>query len=62
MGDVVNLRIARKRAKRTQEKNEAAARRLAHGRAKAERTLVKSRSDKAGNDLARHRIETEDGP
>jgi len=61
MADIVNLRIARKRAKRIQQENEAAAKRLAHGRSKAERSLAKSRTDKARNDLAQHRIETEEG-
>jgi hypothetical protein len=61
MADIVNLRIARKRAKRIQQENEAAAKRLAHGRSKAERTLAKSRTDKTRNDLAQHRIETEEG-
>ena len=57
MGDIVNLRTARKQAKRRQAEQEAAAQRLVHGRGKAERTLQQSRSDKAQKDLDRHRIE-----
>jgi hypothetical protein len=61
MGPVVNLRIARKRAKRRQAERAAASRRLAHGRSKAERNLERSRSDKAEKGLDQHRIETGDG-
>jgi len=61
MGDIVNLRTARKRAKRRQADKEAASNRLAHGRSKAERVLDQSRSDKARNGLDQHRIETGDG-
>ena len=43
MGQIVNLRTARKRAKRRQAEQEAARNRLAHGRPKAERTLQRSR-------------------
>ena len=57
MGDIVNLRTARKQAKRRQAEQTAAAQRLVHGHSKAERTLERSRSDKARKDLDRHRIE-----
>jgi len=49
MGDVVNLRTARKRVNR-----------LAHGQPKAERALSEAHSDKARRDLDQHRIETGD--
>lgn len=61
MGDVVNLRTARKQAKRRQADKEATSNKLAHGRSKAERTLDQSRSDKARQGLDQHRIETGDG-
>jgi Domain of unknown function (DUF4169) len=59
MGDLVNLRAARKRAKRQQAEREAAAKRLAHGTAKAQRNLQRTRRDKASDDLEAHRIEPE---
>ncbi len=61
MGDIVNLRAARKQAKRRQADKKAASNRLAHGRSKAERVLDQSRSDKAREGLDQHRIETGDG-
>ena len=61
MGDLVNLRNARKQAKRRQAEAKAAAQRLAHGRSKPERILAQSRSDKARKSLDQHRIETGDG-
>ena len=61
MGHIVNLRTARKQAKRRQAEQEAASRRLAHGRSKAERTLERSKSDKAQKNLDQHRIETGGG-
>ncbi len=61
MDNLVNLRIARKRAKRRQAEQEAAANRLVRGRSKAERALEQSRSDQAQSILDKHRIETGDG-
>ena len=60
MGDVVNLRTARKRAKRRDAEQKAAANRLAHGRTKADRTATRSRNDKAQRSLDQHRVETGD--
>ena len=57
MGTVVNLRMARKRAKRRLAEEEAAARRLAHGIPKAERNLARAKGDKDLNRLEQHRIE-----
>ena len=62
MGDLVNLRTARKRSKRRQAERTAATNRLAHGRSKAERTVEQSQNDKARKGLDQHRIETGDGP
>jgi hypothetical protein len=61
MGDLVNLRTARKRAKRRQAEQQAASNRLVRGRSKAERALTQSQSDKARTDLDQHRIDTGDG-
>lgn len=57
MGPIINLRTARKRAKRAKAEREAAANRLAHGRSKADRNLERSRSDKDNRSLDHHRIE-----
>jgi hypothetical protein len=61
MGDVVNLRNARKRQKRRESEQVAAANRLAHGRTKIERTKTGLASDKAQRDLDQHRVERGDG-
>jgi Domain of unknown function (DUF4169) len=60
MGDVVNLRMARKKAKRELAERKASANRLLHGRSKAERELEAKRDAKSRRDLERHRIETGD--
>jgi hypothetical protein len=60
MGDIVNLRRARKAAERQAAERNAAAKRLLHGRSKAERKLESSRDAKARRDLDRHRIERGD--
>ncbi len=60
MTSVINLRIARKRAKRRKAEQEAAANRLAHGRSKADRNLERLRSDKENVRLDQHRIESGD--
>ena len=60
MGGVINLRTERKRLKRRQAEQEAASRRLAHGRSKEDRNLERSRSDKAERGLDQHRIVTGD--
>jgi Domain of unknown function (DUF4169) len=60
MGDIVNLRNARKRAERQRAERTASTNRLLHGRSKAERELEAERKVKARRDLDRHRIETGD--
>ena len=60
MGNVVNLRTARKQAKRLKAEQKAAANRVAHGRTKADRTTTQSRNDKAQRSLDLHRVETGD--
>ena len=61
MGEVVNLRTARKQAKRRKDAEQAAANRLAFGQPKEERTLASARSKKARRDLDQHRIDNGDG-
>ncbi len=58
MGELANLRVSRKRAKRRQAEADAAVNRLVHGRSKSERTLERSRNEKAGKELDQQRIET----
>jgi len=57
MTEIVNLRTARKRAKRQQQENAAADNRLAYGRSKAERQLDHARQEKTRRDLERLRLE-----
>jgi hypothetical protein len=61
MGNLVNLRTERKRAKRRQAEQKAASNRLLHGRSKAERTLEQARNHKSRKAVEQHRIETGDG-
>jgi hypothetical protein len=60
MAEIVNLRRARKQAKRRQAEQDAAQQRLAHGKSKAEKTLQRLRNEKAETELDRHRIERGD--
>jgi hypothetical protein len=60
MGHLVNLRTARKQAKRRQAEQQAASARLLHGRPKAERKLTQTLTDKTQRTLDQHRIETGD--
>ena len=60
MGDVVNIRKARKAAKRRHDEQQAATNRVLHGRSKAERELGAARDAKARRDLDLHRVETGD--
>jgi hypothetical protein len=61
MAEVVNLRTARKRAKRQQSDLVAHGKRIAHGQAKSERKLVDARKLQATRRLEQHRIDTGDG-
>lgn len=58
MAEVINLRIARKRADRQLSEKRAAAARASHGMSKADRMLAKANRDKIRHDLDEHRIET----
>ncbi|HEX4408179.1 MAG TPA: DUF4169 family protein [Xanthobacteraceae bacterium] len=56
MANIVNLRGERKRAKRLQADEKAAANRVLHGLPKAARTLAKSQRDQGARLLEGHRI------
>jgi hypothetical protein len=60
MGDIVNLRKARKVAKRKEEDARAQQNRLVHGRAKSARMLQGAMAAKARRDLEAHRLEPGD--
>jgi hypothetical protein len=60
MADVVNLRTARKQAKRQDGEQRAQVNRLAHGQPKHVRKLDDAQQNKATRDLDSHRIETGD--
>ena len=61
MAEPINLRTARKRAKRRQQDEDANAARLAHGEPKRIRKLATAQQEKASRDLDLHRIEPGDG-
>lgn len=61
MGELVNLRTARKRAAREHDETRAASNRLAHGQTKDARKLEKAQQDQAEHRLDLHRIEPGDG-
>ena len=55
MGELVNLRRARKAKARNEKEKEAEANRLLHGTPKNLRDLVKARGEKAARDLDAHK-------
>ena len=59
MGEVVNLRTAKKQAARKAARSVADANAAKHGRTKAERALEKARAEKAVRELDGHKRETE---
>ena len=60
MGDLVNLRSARKQARHRRADEKAASNRLAYGRPKTKRMLEQSRSEKDKRDLDGHRLDAGD--
>ncbi|MEA2873589.1 MAG: hypothetical protein QOH67_3565 [Hyphomicrobiales bacterium] len=60
MGEIVNLRKARKQARKLQEASRAAANRITHGGTNAERTLEATRAEKTRRLLDAHKIDTGD--
>ncbi len=59
MGEVVNLRTAKKQAARKAARSVADVNAAKHGRTKAERELEKARAEKAVRGLDGHKRETE---
>jgi hypothetical protein len=55
MGDVVNLKRARKAKARADAETDAAAKRLQHGRTKAEKKLTKAEQQAAKRQLDGHK-------
>jgi|FEC22Drversion2_1045045.scaffolds.fasta_scaffold00249_36 hypothetical protein len=60
MPEIVNLNRVRKQKARAGRKAEAAANRVRFGRTKAERAAARAAEDKAGRDLAGHRLGADD--
>jgi len=60
MAEVLNLRTARKQAKRKHSEQRAHANRLAYGQSKHLRELEDAQQAKASHELDRHRIEPGD--
>ena len=60
MAEIVNLRIARKRAERDKATSLAAENRLAHGASKRQRSDAAAERDKLRRTLDGHRIEPGD--
>ena len=58
--EIVNLRTARKRARRDNDEKEAATRRVVHGTPKALRQEIEAKRDKATRDLDAHRRDKAD--
>tara|TARA_R110002020_G_scaffold278506_3_gene493936 strand:+ start:834 stop:1028 length:195 start_codon:yes stop_codon:yes gene_type:complete len=59
-GDVVNLRMARKRRDRAVKEADAKRNRFEHGRSKSERDLARARNDKAAREHEASRREPGD--
>jgi len=57
MAELINLRTARKRARRRDEQSRAANNRIVHGQPKSERKLEAALKEKAKQALDRHRID-----
>src|ERR1700733_8743633 len=58
MAEIVNLRNARKRAKRRREEERAHEARVSHGVSKADRAVGQAERSRMRRDLDEHRIET----
>jgi hypothetical protein len=58
MAEIVNLRTARKRAKRRREEERAVQARVSHGVSKADRALGRAERSRTRRELDEHRIET----
>ncbi len=60
MAEVINLRVARKRAKGERKEAEAAARRAAFGRTKEERIRTQDSKTRTDLQLDHHRLEKDE--
>jgi hypothetical protein len=60
MAELINLRTARKRAKRRQDEALADANRLAHGQPKHQRAYTAAQAERANRNLDAHRIDKGD--
>jgi hypothetical protein len=60
MGDLVNLRQARKRREREREASAGAENRVVHGMTKAERKKAEREREKAARSLDSHRLDRPD--
>lgn len=60
MGEIINLRLARKAAARRTKEAEAAANRAAHGRTRAERAATKAEADRSARLLDGARLDRHD--
>ncbi|MGD9845329.1 MAG: DUF4169 family protein [Variibacter sp.] len=60
MAEIINLRVARKRAEREAKAKRAEENRIRHGLPKAERQLQRARDAKTKRDLDSHRLESGD--
>ena len=60
MGEVINLRKARKQEKKREDTERAASNRAVHGQTKAEKTFETTRSERMRRHLDAHRIDTGD--
>ena len=60
MAEIVNLRMARKRAARSKSENLAAENRHAHGASKSDRANAQADREKSSKTLDQHRIEPGD--
>jgi hypothetical protein len=58
MAEIINLRIARKRADRQRSEKRAAAARISHGMSRADHMLARAKTEKIRRELDEHRIET----
>lgn len=60
MGEVVNLRVERKRKRREQDAVKATEQRAVHGITKGERSLEEARAERVKLNLDQHRLDTGD--
>jgi hypothetical protein len=60
MGEVVNLRLERKRKRRIASAEKATEQRVLHGMSESERSLKEAREKRAELNLDQHRLDTGD--